>query len=104
MTDLERIAKIVCDKNFPHGMWQSQEREHSISDVRQTLEAMLKIDPSGKMVNAARHDWYNNHGPQSTTLYGEFIYGIWRAMIGAILSEPQPDARQPINPARANEE
>ncbi len=64
-----------------------------VADHGQAIRAALSTPPEGcvlvpreptcAMIDAARHDWHHNHGPQSQTLYGEFIVGIWRAMLAA---------------------
>lgn len=55
------------------------------------LRGIRDWDSNG-MMEAARHDWNHNHGPQSQTLYGENIVGIHRAIIDHLIAEVDQDA------------
>lgn len=55
--------------------------KHIVEAVLDTL-----LEPTEAQYEAARYDWHNNHGPESRTLHGENIKGIWQAMIQAIKS------------------
>lgn len=49
---------------------------------------LVPCDPTLEMIERARRDWMHNHGPESRTLHGENIVGIYRAMIAAAPASP----------------
>ena len=86
-TELERLARAFMREVYGEDKWREDDKEVAIAGVRAVLEALR--EPTLAMVFEARHDWHHNHGPESRTLHGENIYGIWQAMISAILEEPE---------------
>ena len=86
MTDHERLCELLEDvasgrkrlSRIEAAAWRARLRSDGPDGLR-----VVPVDPTGAMRDAATLDWYHNHGPESRTLHGENIDGIYKAMLRA---------------------